>query len=244
MRWSKRLFTIFRRTGLGLAILALAMLVSRNDVSRRAAQHVASSVLKTDVTIDSVFIGWGHVQVAGITVFDPAAKHCPQIKVGRVDLTTSLLQGLRDGVWLDHLAIDQPVLNAQFDHDGNLLSRFPVTDSAPSEGKLKIPIRSLSVNGARVMIYQGESQTAVVDGADLAATFGQSILIEGRVDKLIEGRVELLSRLDAETYQGTTSLRVEGCRLDSATLPGRLLPEPLRSQPFSGSVSLVAKAHQ
>ncbi|MDV6030030.1 MAG: hypothetical protein F9B45_07965 [Phycisphaera sp. RhM] len=243
MCWPKRLFKIFRRTGLGLAIVALAILVSRNDVSRRVAEYVAASVLKTDVTIDSVFIGWGHIQVAGITVFDPVAKQSPQIEVGRVDLTTSLLQGLRDGVWFDHLAIDHPLLNVQFDPDGNLLSRFPAPQSAPSEGKLKIPIRSLAVEGAQVMIHQGDSQTAMVDGADLKATFGKSILIDGRVDKLIEGRVDFASRVDAVTYQGTTSLRVVDCRLDSESLPGRLLPESLRSQPFSGSVSLVAKAH-
>lgn len=234
-----RLARFLRTFGLIFAVVALPLLVSRNSVSRYVAQRLASSLLETRVHIESVFIGWGAVQVTGITVFDPVATQEPQVTVGQVDISINSFDGLRQSVWLDRVAIDRPTLNVHFDADGKLLSQFPSPGSS-SQGETKLPLRSLSITNARVVVHQGSRRSAIVDGANIVARFQHEYQVKIKVDKLLDGRVDVLTRVDAKSLAGTTQVSVEGCRLDSNALPGTLLPASIRRHRFGGSASLSA----
>ncbi len=216
------------------------LLVSRNVVSQQLAERVASSLLGTEVRVESVYIGWGTVQLAGITVFEPSIPDAQQIEVHQVDIASSILLGLSDGKLIERLAIAKPVLHLRFDDAGNFLSEFPSSEST-SEGETKIPLRSLLVQNAEVIVHQGTHCKAIVEGANLSAVFASKIDLRGRVDQLLDGQIEFQSKVDAGSFAGSTVMQMTGCRLDCNTLPASLLPADIRKERLSGTASMLVQ---
>ncbi|WP_160311399.1 AsmA-like C-terminal region-containing protein [Rhodopirellula islandica] len=233
-----RTFAI-RAINLGL-LLALVLLVSRNVVSRFLAERVASSLLATEVRVESVHIGLGTIQVDGITVMEPSIPDAAQIEVHQVDVVASIFRGLSDGKWVDHIAVVKPVLHLRFDDEGQLLSVFPKSESS-SEGETKIPLRSLLVQNAELIVHQGTHCQAMVEGASLSAAFGTEIDLRAEVDQLLDGQLDFQTRVDAATFAGSTVIQLTGCRLDSHTLPASLLPPDVRKERVSGTASMLVK---
>ncbi|MCA9140697.1 MAG: hypothetical protein KDB00_28185, partial [Planctomycetales bacterium] len=225
--------------GFAFAFLAL---VSRNYVSRIAAERIGSSVLSTSVTIQAIYLGWGTIQVRGITVMEPNIDDAPQVQVDYVDVTTSVIAGLSSGVWVERLFVSDPQLHVRFDDEGTLQSVFP-TSQGSGGGDAKIPLASLLVQRARLIVHHGDREFAAIDGANLVAKFADKIDIRGRVDQVMNGNVAFQTLVDATTFAGDSLVQVDGCRFDVESFPGNLMPSVIRDQGVGCDIAARIKVH-
>ncbi len=221
--------------------VVVTLFVSRNYVSRVAAEWMGSSVLGTRVNIGAVYIGWGTIRVREVAILEPRLSDAPQVEIAQIDVESSIISGFKDGKWIRSVGVDRPRFHLHFDQHGNLVSEFPQSESRSESGEISIPLRSLFVSGARVIIHQGDRSEAIVDRAQLACQFGDRIDIRGRVGQLIGGSVQFHSNVDAIHYAGKSVLQVADCKLNCESLPGRLLPRKIRDQRISGCVALHAE---
>ncbi|WP_231742294.1 hypothetical protein [Stieleria varia] len=226
LKYARKL--LFRACQL-LLVLAAVLFVTRNWVSRAVSQRVASSLLGTKVEIDRVFVGWNAIRVDGMQVFEPNDRTKVQIQVDRVAITTSILQGLLSGVWLDSVSITNPQLHLHFAADGKLLSQFPES-SGNESGSPTIPIRSLKVSNASVIVHQDAEQKILIAGANLAAHFGHFAVVRAQITDLFSGTLAFQSRIDLTSFVGKSQLMINHCRFNRHLIPRGLMPS---SEPWS-----------
>ncbi len=219
---------------LGLCLLA------RNPIARRAGVIAGSYVLNTRVDIGSLDIQWSQIIVDELTVFEPAISDQVQLHVSRIAITPTLWRGVSEGVWIERIAMEQPVLHLRFDEQGGLLSVFPQSSrDANSQGVGRIPLQHLTINGADLIVHQVGRTNLRVDSVDLSAEFSDAIVAHARVPSILAGKIDFQCQLDAKTFAGTTKLKVLGIELDTqqlARLP--LVPKTLGDEPATASFAM------
>ncbi|QDS96663.1 Dicarboxylate transport [Roseimaritima multifibrata] len=223
-----------------LAVLLLGLLL-RNPLARFTAIKIGSSFLETELKIEAVDIGWMSVSVSGIELLEPRLAETQQAHIDKVAVELTPWTGIRKGVWASHLVIDQPTLHVRFDADGKLISQFPSGgESEPNPDPLQIPIGSLAIRDAKLVIHQTGKPSFEI--ADVAVTghFTDQIEFRCLVPKLLKGSIEFHSQLSADTFAGTSRLDVHKISLDSKNLAQMpLVPSAVEQEQITGNADLT-----
>ncbi len=232
-----------RRLAILMVLLLLAGWAGRNSMARYAAIRIGSTVLSTRIEVGSVNIQWGEISVTDIELYEPNIENAKQLSVKQVRVVPSLWQGLRTGVWLSEVEIHSPVAEVRFDETGKLLSVFPETgEETESTGPITIPLSKLSVVDAELSVHQIGKESLQVKDVDLEMLAADRIKVAISIPDLVGIRCNVKCDLDAESFEGRSSVTIDHVHLDStqlAQLP--LVPAAIASEPFSidGGLKLV-----
>src|SRR5690606_10091991 len=100
-----------------------------------------------------------------------------QATVARATIKWAPWHGMRTGIWISAVVVDEPCLHLRFDRKGNLISHFPASEREPRESGGTIPIARLSVNQAQLVVHQDGRDPFSITNVCVQAEFGDSIQI-------------------------------------------------------------------
>ncbi len=223
-----------------LALVVLAIL-ARNRIADATIEYVGSIVLGNTVKVQQVEIGLTAIAIRGLQVQETSLGDVPQITIQSIHVTPTLWRGIRQGVWLDSIVVNQPVLHLRFDEEGTLLSKFPASggESSASSEPLKLPLARAVVSEAAVVIHQSGKPSVSISGASLTLTADESIQLHAEVADLLGTQLCVESLVDGSTLAGRTTLTLTPLQLDTkhlAQLP--LVPNTLADHPVTATVDV------
>ncbi|MDM4015916.1 AsmA-like C-terminal region-containing protein [Roseiconus lacunae] len=217
----------------------LLTVAARNSIVRFVAEHGASYALGTRVEIASVEINWHRWTVTGLSIEEPSVAGEYQVTVDRVSVVPSFGRGVREGVWVELVVIDQPKGHLRFDRDGKLLSVFPESESSESAAIGTIPVHNVIVKEASLAIHQIGKQTLVVDQVDLFVRCADRIQARCRIGRLFGGELAAGGDFDAKDFSGQSWVDLTGIRLETQTLAKLpFVPESINAEPSYANVDL------
>lgn len=227
-----------------LAVVALAILV-RNPLADAVIEYVGSMVTGNSVTVGKIQIGFSQIAIDNLQVRESSLAGVPQVTVRSIRVVPSIWRGLRQGVWVESIVVEEPVLHVRFDEQGQLLSQFPSSsgDSDPEPQPLQLPFEQVTVTDAAVVIHQAGKEACSIGGASLTATVDASIHVEAEIAELLGTRLHVESCVDKGTLGGRTTLTLAPLELDSqrlAQIP--MVPATLADHPVHGTLSVHMQA--
>ncbi|WP_186776572.1 AsmA-like C-terminal region-containing protein [Rubripirellula reticaptiva] len=205
-----------------LVLLCVVVVVLfRNPLACWAINSIGSKVARTKVDVRDVYLGVGWIQLSGITVDEAGGDDRDLVSVGRLTVESSLFSGLIGGYWLDSVRVDEAEVRIRVDHDGAIVSSFPIfPESSPSDEPVEIPLRSLAVRNASLVIEQTGVDRYLVSGLEVDLDqINDQIAVIGRITNLLGGAAEFASKVDATTLMGSTKVVTRNIRLDSSEWP-------------------------
>ena len=236
----RRSWRKLRRLVWGLVALSIAVLIARNWIAKTILEQVGTSTLGTQVSIGQVNIGLHVIRIRNIRITDAAFPDFEQVTIDRVDITPKIWQGIQNGTWCENVFVLEPSLHVRFDQAGNLVSKFPSTNSDNSSD-VTIPLRSLVVSNSKLFVHQAGRQPISFQVDLLDVEFGDKIEINAVMRELLGGQVKLRSSLDAKSFQGSTRLEATGIQLDSGRMSSwPLVPSAFSLESATATVSLSA----
>ena len=232
--WRRRI----RRCATVFFVAMLALCLFRNPIAKLALNHLAPSIAGVDLKVANVRIGWSIIEVDGVRVDEPFAPNSPQAEVANIRIALTLFDGVRNGSWARRVYVRKPILHLRFDEAGNLISKFPVSNSETSCNS--IPINEILVRDASLVIHQNGTKPFTIDGMKLEGQFGQTIRVRGEMPYVFGGRIVLDADLDALTFAGRSQLTVENVAIDSKQLDELpLLAASIRQLGLSANISAM-----
>ena len=199
--------------------LMLCIVVFRNPIAKFAAVKIASSALGGHVEIDRLELGLSRIRLSGVHVAEPGREDLPQIEWKSLDVQPTILRGLRTGVWLNKVEVVEPVLHLRFDAAGNLISTFPAKGESEEEtGPLTIPVKSVSVRKARLVVHQIGREDFEIRDVEFLADCDQQIIGKLSVPDFLGAKIECSCLLSSETFAGSSQLRIDDLQISTSKL--------------------------
>lgn len=222
----------------GVVAVAIIAVVARNLIAKVAITYIGSFVLGNSVAVRQVQIGFETIEISDLKVMETSLADVPQLEIPTIRLAPTIWRGLREGVWLRYVVVREPTLHLRFDHEGNLLSRFPASSGGDTENRVQLPFDRAAVANATLVIHQEGKSDFTIRGASLNASVNQSIHLRAEITDLLGAQLRIESRVDQSTLRGRTRVLLSPLQLEStqlAQLP--FVPDNLADHPLKCSVS-------
>lgn len=224
---------------LGFCILLLIILVARNKIVRFAVERIGTSVVGANVRLGEIHIGLSEITLSRLYVADRGSPTEPQLTLERISLKPTIWQGIKRGKWLSTVTATKPVAHIRFAADGSLISKFPESSSSSDSGEIEIPLDSLVVDSAELVIHQVGKEPLRISQVSLKGFFHSEIHLQVEVPDLVGAKLQIDSQLNAKTFSGKTKLSCAGMRIDTKELSGLpLIPETLAMQAIKTDVDV------
>lgn len=227
-----------RKCGYALLILLALGILARSTIVRYAVVEAGSRILQTRLEVAGIYIGLSSIRIDGIQLFEPHSGDT-QMSVRQVAIQLTPWKGIRGGTWAEQVFLGEPTLHLRFDRDGELISRFPSSESSESDsGSTKIPIAHLRIKHAMLVIHQTGKEPFAVENIDLVAAFADDIRLQAGVPDLLGGKLEINAAVDARTLQGQSKMTIDGVHIDTARLVKLpLVPASIHDEPWTAMIS-------
>lgn len=236
--------TRLRKILWALFVLFAIVVLLRNHIASKAIVFAAAHFADAEVTIGRINIGLFKITVEGLEVADNGDFDTPLVAVERTVIAPSILQGLKNGVWLRSVHVQSPTLQVHFDQDGKLTTVFPLPESqSESNSNSVLPLASLVVENAQVVVHQTGKESFRVQDISLNVTASAWIDANLNIPSLLGSGFKVQSTLDSKTYQGVSRLSWKDILLDSrelAKLP--LVPESIAAEHLASKVNIRLQA--
>ena len=230
--WRRRV----RRGAFVFFIALFALGLFRNPIAKLVLIKFGPSVSGVGLNVAKVRIGWSVIEVDGIRVDESVVPISPQVEVAKIRIAFTLLDGVRSGIWAKRIDVIEPTLHVRFDETGNLISKFPESNSDP--GNSSIPIGELLVRNASLVIHQSGRKPFTIDGMKLVGQFGKSIRVRGEAPNIFDGNVVLEADLNASTFAGQSKFSIVNVAISSKQLDELpLLADSIRQLGLSVNLS-------
>ena len=222
------------------ALIAILATPAANDISRRIAVAYLGSLVDGNASIARLRLGLRQVTVDGIAVRS-GPENIPLFSVDRVAIDVTLWEGIRRGVWLGQIVVEQPQIQLHFSRDGSLITSLPALFTRKRESTPigQLPFRAIQVRSARFAIHQQGRQSLDIENLSLVVVAQSNQLnVTAVAPKLFGGECQLKSAIDLETMAAESLLKINGVQVSSteiARLP--LVPASVNAQPWRGSTS-------
>ena len=227
-KWTKRFVVA--------ALVSILFVPLTNILAERLGARLLGGLIQGEAKIQNVRIGFSNVLVEGVSVWSPDCNEST-LALDRLSVDLSLINGIRNGVWISSTIIERPEIHLHFDEAGRLLTKFPTAEENAETSKpiSTIPIGFLSVANARLVLHQVGRDSLDVDGISLRANgTGSKLSLSAIIPNLFHGNMQLLCDLDVATMDATSTLDVVGLQTNSERLTELpLLPAEINSQPWS-----------
>ena len=227
----------------GLISVAIFLLFA-DEIARLSTTRLIASAVDGRATLKSIRLGLRTIKVEKLRVWTTDYEQ-PTLSVDQLTCRVTIVNGLRTGVWLSQIAIDRPELALHFDQQGQLQTRWPVSDAndetVPRAATL--PFGTLAARNAQFVIYQqGRQPFAIRDMGLMLEAARQQCTIRATIPKIFSGQVEFVSIIDLATQTSDAELTAGPFRADShdlATMP--LVPAAVDDIPWSATGAITAK---
>ncbi|MDA1232504.1 MAG: hypothetical protein O2856_17155, partial [Planctomycetota bacterium] len=222
----------------GMFAAAIIAFVARNLIAKLAIAYIGSFVLGNSVAVGQVQIGFETIEINDLEVKETSLADVPQLEIRTIRVAPRIWRGLREGVWLRYVVVREPTLHLRFDHEGNLLSRFPGSSGGDTGNRLQLPFDRAAVVDATLVIHQEGKSDFTIRGARLNVSVNQSIHLIVDVADVLGARLRLESRVDQSTFCGRTKTLLSPMHLESIQLVQLpFVPNTLADHPLKCTVS-------
>lgn len=212
-----------------------------NEVSRRVASDAMQSVSGGTATIRKVRLGLRKVTIDDVVIWSPTCQQ-PTLAIKQISVDLSVLAGIRHGVWVEKLVVDEPVVHLQFDHHGTLVTHIPTLPAGDPESEpvTSLPFRQVVVRNARFAVHQTGRESLDIANADLLVLHEAGrVFVRGEVPELLSASLKLQSKIDLVKLESESELSVLGVQVSSGELARwPLIPDAVDLHTWEATSSL------
>ena len=218
----------------------MLLLLARNWIAVQLLERIGTRLLEHQVHVGQIHIGFHDISVRALRIDDETDSVQPLLDVRQADIVLSPIQGLRHGIWVQHISVEAPVISLRFADDGSLLTRLPQPGGETATSSSVIPIRQLIVRRAGLIANQTEREPLTIGDVDLDFYASNRILVQARIPSVLGAAIQLGSTVDATTLAGETRLLIPDFHIDSNELARvALVPDAMARLGVAANASMT-----
>lgn len=200
-----------RRVAVGLLLIACATPYLLRFTLTIVGERYLAATFHGEAAIEGLRIGLREVSLRHLQIHSGRAR-TPMVDVDEVHVPLRLMRFLTGGRWIGNVRVARPTIQLEFDTQGQLKNQLPQTDpSSESEPltQLKLPIESITIEHARLVVHQDERKSIDVDHVDFKLLHHESqILALLKIPTLLGGSAKLSATIDPTNLETRTQLSV------------------------------------